>query len=371
MDISSCSPYTIAKIVCDSHNLFTPENTQKRISILGYLKTVLDKPIQAKLNEISMQRSFVLLAGDIEVAIYSSLYLHCNRKINQFERVEGYKKHLEEREKRKRELLDKAKSLAHPDVKSLGFRRISSGNTQTINNQVSSFIKSLNNYHFLNCIDVEPHAFIRILPEILGKVVRGDTVFVRGLQNFANSSHTRSLLKIITDAKLNFVPGVSGLFIISVGQAGDLPNEVMNEFKLVYLSSDERKNITHMEAKSIVGDFQNPEKIQHPAAFLDNTNRLSIGRERLPLPAHLADLIRFIAKEQGIKKYVDLGDILSLHYGEDVRNQMSFGKERNMFDREKSKINGLFKKRFGKNLIERVGEKKFGLNIKVHLLKNS
>lgn len=377
MNISTYTPYTLARLICDSQNIFTPQKAQFRDGILKHLHTAIGKDIRGQLDKVDESRSFVLFIGNIELSVLASLYLHCKREIDQTGCTEGHRKYLEEREKRKRELLNEAKKYAHPDIKSLSPGSVPLGNSQSnsdIDRLVSVYTTSLYNYHYVNLINTDDSSSLLTISNLFKRVIRGDTVFLEGLENLTNGSCAKPLLKAIRDTKLEFVPCVSGLFIASVGQSGDLPNEIASEFKIVHLLNDESTSLAHRaESKSIAVDFQNPEDTKLSLdAFLDNTHYLWVGNKKLRLSPSQSQLVRFFAQSKKHGDSISLVEVLLLNYGTDTRSRTRIcKKDRIIFDREKSKINKIFSEKFKKDLIMSVGDKFFGLSIRVRLVKKS
>lgn len=359
MDISILTPYTIAKIVTDLRNIFTPENTQARNNILNYLKAVLDKTIQAKLNKVGTTRSFILLVGDTESAVLSSLYLYCTQKIDQTECIEGYRKYLETQEKQRQELLNKARSLAHPDIKSLGLRHIPQGTIQTVDNRVSEYVKSLNNYTFENCVDVDHQSLIRILPGLFNKVILGRTVFLEGLQWFTSNNHTQTLIKTIRDAKLRIVPGISSLFITSTKESDTLPREILDEFRIIFLMDDlkpEPNNATN-----------NPQCVSIPELIYDSEKQHLAspdGIETATLTVQESKIIGMFIQNNPINMIKILNRVFDCKY----KNKCKINHyDRNRFDVAVSKLNNKCEEKFKiKQLVKSFRDSKYGLTVKVY-----
>lgn len=262
------------------------KNTQAKNNILNYLKPALDKSVQAKLNGAS-KAPFILLVGDIESTVLASLYLHCSRKIDQAERIEGYRNYLRERENQKHKLLEKARFQAHPDMKYLGLRNIPSGKLQTITGQliderVAAYIKTLNNYYFINCIGMDALSFIQTLPGLINKVVFGGTIFLEGLRSFTNDSYVKPFVKTIHNAKIKFVSEMSGLFIASTNRNDRTLADVVREGIKLVLQDKTNKDVREkglIEQKIKSYDRRKLTEFS-PAEFNDwVSTHIEVGRE--------------------------------------------------------------------------------------------
>ncbi|GAN35153.1 MAG: hypothetical protein DYG83_05415 [Candidatus Brocadia sp. AMX2] len=114
------------------------------------------------------------------------------------------------------------------------------------------------------------------------------------------------------------------------------------------------------------------EDTQGNSYLLDNANTLHIGEETIRFQPSRADLLRFMIRETGSEKFLELQYILTYHYGIDTMSKTTLSKkERQPFEKEKNAINKLCKEALQKDLIVSLGDKKYTSSINIKLPKNS